>query len=190
MQKFLIIGLGNIGLEYSHTRHNIGFDIADAFVKKHLGSWRIDRLAEVCEIKLKGRAIILIKPTTYMNLSGRAFRYWLEKEKISVSNSLTLVDDIAIPLDKLRLRPSGSHAGHNGLKDIEAALGNNEYPRLRFGIGSGFAKGRQVDFVLGKWTQEEEPLVAIKTDASVTLIESFVLSGIETAMNQFNKIAY
>jgi PTH1 family peptidyl-tRNA hydrolase len=186
MKKFLLVGLGNIGAEYAHTRHNIGFDVADVFVSKHGGSWRLDRLAEVSEVKIKGRTVVVIKPTTYMNLSGRAFRYWLEKEKIEVDNTLTIVDEIAIPLDKLRLRPSGSHAGHNGLKDIEAALGTDQYPRLRFGIGNDFPKGRQVDFVLGKWTEKEKPTVMKKIEASASLIETFVLLGIDAAMNQFN----
>jgi peptidyl-tRNA hydrolase, PTH1 family len=186
MQKFLIIGLGNIGADYAHTRHNIGFDVADAFVKKHEGSWRIDRLAEISEVKLKGRSLLLMKPTTYMNLSGRAFRYWMDKEKIEVSNTLTIVDDMALPLDRLRLRPSGSHAGHNGLRDIEAALGHNAYPRLRFGIGNDFPQGRQVDFVLGRWTEKEEPLVRLKIDASINLIEIFALQGLDPAMNTFN----
>lgn len=190
MNKYLIIGLGNIGAEYAHTRHNIGFDIADEVAKKHGGSWRIDRLAEVCELKIKGRTVVLIKPTTYMNLSGRAFRYWLEKEKVAVENTLTLVDEIALPLDRMRLRPSGSHAGHNGLRDIEAALGNTEYPRLRFGIGNDFPKGRQVDFVLGKWTPKEMPTVVAKIDACVGLVETFVLTGIATAMNQYNNLKF
>lgn len=186
MTKKLIIGLGNIGLEYDQTRHNIGFDIANAFVKKHGGSWRIDRLAEVCELKVKGRLVFLIKPTTYMNLSGRAFKYWQEKEKIAISDTLTLVDDMALPLDKLRLRPSGSHAGHNGLKDIELAIGHSIYPRLRFGIGNDFPKGKQVDFVLGKWEDSEVPIVKLKIDACVSIIETFVFQGIEPAMNLSN----
>ena len=186
MKKYLLVGLGNIGAEYAHTRHNIGFDVAEAFVAKHGGSWRLDRLAEISEVKIKGRTVLVIKPTTYMNLSGRAFRYWLEKEKIEISNTLTIVDEIAIPLEKLRLRPSGSHAGHNGLKDIEAALGTDQYPRLRFGIGNDFPKGRQVDFVLGKWTDKEKPAVHKKIEACTSLIETFVLMGIDAAMNQFN----
>jgi len=190
MEKYLITGLGNIGAEYAHTRHNIGFDIADAVVKKHGGSWRLDRLAEVSELKIKGRTVIIIKPTTYMNLSGRAFMYWLQKEKIAVEHTLTLVDEIALPLERLRLRPSGSHAGHNGLRDIEAALGSNAYPRLRFGIGSDFPKGRQVDFVLGKWTTNEMPLVEKKTDACTGLVETFVLAGINEAMNQYNHLKF
>ncbi len=128
----------------------------------------------------------MIKPTTYMNLSGRAFMYWLQKEKIAIDHTLTLVDEIALPLERLRLRPSGSHAGHNGLRDIEAALGSNVYPRLRFGIGSDFPKGRQVDFVLGKWTPNEMPLVEKKIGASTGLVETFVLAGIDEAMNQYN----
>jgi PTH1 family peptidyl-tRNA hydrolase len=190
MQKYLIVGLGNIGSEYAHTRHNIGFDIADAFARKHGGSWRIDRLAEVCEIKLKGRVVVLIKPTTYMNLSGRAFRYWLEKEKVSVENSLTLVDELAIGLDKIRLRPSGSHGGHNGLKDIELALGTNVYPRLRFGIGNNFPKGRQVEFVLGTWTAAEKPIVEKKIETCTLIIEDFVLCGLAFAMNKYNSITF
>jgi PTH1 family peptidyl-tRNA hydrolase len=190
MKKFLLVGLGNIGAEYAHTRHNIGFDVADAFVSQHSSSWRIDRLAEVSEVKLKGRTIIAMKPTTYMNLSGRAFRYWMDKEKITVENTLTIVDELALPLNKLRLRPSGSHAGHNGLKDIEAALGSDLYPRVRFGIGNDFPKGRQVDFVLGYWTAAELPVVAKKIESTVSLIDTFVLMGIDAAMNQFNPLKY
>jgi PTH1 family peptidyl-tRNA hydrolase len=186
MQKFLIIGLGNIGADYAHTRHNIGFDIADAFVKKHGGTWRLDRLAEISEVKIKGRTIMLIKPTTYMNLSGRAFRYWMEKEKVDLSNTFTLVDDMALPLDRLRVRPSGSHAGHNGLRDIESVLGHNAYPRLRFGIGNDFPQGRQVDFVLGRWNEQEQSLVHQKIEASISVVETFVLQGLEAAMNIFN----
>ncbi len=190
MQKFLIVGLGNIGAEYAHTRHNIGFDIANAFVKKQSGSWRLDRLAEVSEVKIKGRTVVLIKPTTYMNLSGRAFRYWMDKEKIAVTNTLTLVDDLAIAIDRLRVRPSGSHAGHNGLKDIEAVLGNNIYPRLRFGIGDEFSKGKQVDFVLGTWTEKELTYVKPKIEASVQLIEDFVLMGLDFVMNKYNQVKF
>ncbi len=190
MTKFLIIGLGNIGAEYAHTRHNIGFDVADSFIRKHTGSWRLDRLAEVAEIKLKGRTLFVIKPTTYMNLSGRAFRYWMDKEKITVENTLTIVDDLAISLDKIRLRPSGSHAGHNGLKDIEAALGNNLYPRLRFGIGNNFPKGRQIDFVLGPWAASEKAVVDQKIAASLGVIEDFALMGMDFAMNKYNKLSF
>ena len=154
MSKFLIVGLGNIGDEYAHTRHNIGFDVVHAFVKKHGGVFKLDRLAYVAEVKWKGKIFICICPTTYMNLSGRAFKYWQEKEKILVENCLTIVDDLSLPLDKIRIRKSGSHAGHNGLRDIENILGNDQYPKLRFGIGQSFPKGGQVDFVLGKWKKE------------------------------------
>ena len=156
MSKFLIIGLGNIGLEYMHTRHNIGFDVVDAFVLKHGGLFKMDRLAEVAEVKWKGKTFMCVKPTTFMNLSGKAFKYWVDKEKINIENTLTIVDDLALPLSKIRLRGSGSDAGHNGLKDIQLTLGTDAYPKLRFGIGNDFQKGRQVDFVLGKWKPEEQ----------------------------------
>lgn len=190
MEKFLIIGLGNIGAEYAHTRHNIGFDVADAFVKKHGGSWRVDRLAEVSEIKLKGRTVTVIKPTTYMNLSGRAFRYWMDATKTKVENTFTIVDDLALPIEKIRIRPSGSDAGHNGLRDIQMVLGNDVYPKLRFGIGNIFPKGRQVDFVLGKWLKEEIPVIEEKIYTSVDIIETFVLMGINEAMNKYNKLSF
>lgn len=190
MKKFLIVGLGNIGAEYAHTRHNIGFDIADAFVKLHEGSWRMDRLAEISEVKLKGRTAIVIKPTTYMNLSGRSFRYWLDKEKIEVGNTLTLVDEIALPLDRLRVRPSGSHAGHNGLKDIEAALGTQDYPRLRFGIGNDFPKGGQVAFVLGKWNETEKKVIGKKIETCTQLIRDFMLEGLDVVMNRYNTMKF
>lgn len=190
MEKKLIVGLGNIGAEYAHTRHNIGFDVLNAFVAKHDAFFRVDRLAEVAEIKLKGRAVICIKPTTYMNLSGKAFSYWLNKEKVNIKNTLTIVDDLALPLEKIRIRPSGSDAGHNGLKDIQFTLETTDYPKLRFGIGNIFPKGRQVDFVLGKWKEEELPVVRQKIDACVELIESFILSGLEKTMNVANQMNF
>lgn len=184
--KFLIIGLGNVGNEYAHTRHNIGFDVVNAFVQKHGGSFRIDRLVYIANIKWKGKLFICICPTTYMNLSGKAVKYWMEKEKISIENILVIVDDIALPLNKLRLRAGGSDAGHNGLKSLQEVLGTSEYPKLRFGIGNDFPKGHQSDFVLGKWNKEEEPLVKLKIEKSVESIESFVVQGITAAMNQVN----
>jgi len=184
--KFLIIGLGNVGNEYAHTRHNIGFDVANAFVLKHGGSFRVDRHAYVADIKWKGRTFVCVCPTTYMNLSGKAVKYWLDKEKISLENTLVIVDELALPLEKLRIRPGGSDAGHNGLKSIAEALGTTEYPKLRFGIGNNFPKGHQSDFVLGKWRKEEEPLVKLKIDAAVDAIEIFGTQGITTAMNQVN----
>lgn len=190
MNKFLIAGLGNIGSEYAHTRHNIGFDVVNAFVHKHGGNFREDRLAFVAEIKWKGKLFICICPTTYMNLSGKAFKYWLNKEKIELQNSLTIIDDVALPVNKLRLRPSGSSAGHNGLKDIEAVLGTVNYPRLRFGIGNNYPKGMQADFVLGKWNKQEEPVIKLKIEKAATIIEDFATIGIERTMNEVNKMEF
>lgn len=184
--KFLIAGLGNIGNEYAHTRHNIGFDVVNAFVIKHGGQFRTDRLAYVSEVKWKGRQFICICPTTYMNLSGRAVKYWLDKEKISLGNTMVVLDDLALPLEKLRLRPGGSDAGHNGLTSIQESLATTEYPRLRFGIGNDFPKGYQSDYVLGKWKKEEEPLVKLKIDGCVDTIETFASQGLTTAMNRVN----
>ncbi|HRH50862.1 MAG TPA: aminoacyl-tRNA hydrolase [Panacibacter sp.] len=187
MSKYLIVGLGNIGAEYAHTRHNIGFDVVTAFVLKHGGSFVNARLADVAEVKWKGKIFVCIKPTTYMNLSGKAFRYWMEKEKVSLENTLTIVDDIAIPVNKLRLRPAGSSGGHNGLTDIELTLGTDKYPKLRFGIGSNFPKGMQVEYVLGKWFPEELALIKNKIEGSMETIENFSTLGIERTMNLINK---
>jgi PTH1 family peptidyl-tRNA hydrolase len=184
--KFLIVGLGNPGNEYAHTRHNIGFDVVNAFVTHHKGSFRVDRLAYVADIKWKGKSFVCICPTTYMNLSGRAVKYWLDKEKIALESMLVVVDELALPLNKLRLRPSGSDAGHNGLKSLQETLATPEYPKLRFGIGNDYPKGHQSDFVLGKWKKSEEPLVKLKIDASVETIETFATQGIAVAMNQVN----
>lgn len=184
--KFLIAGLGNIGDEYAHTRHNIGFDVVNAFVQKHKGEFRVGRLAYVAEIKWKGKTFVCICPTTYMNLSGKAVKYWMEKENISVENIFVIVDDLALPLNKIRVRPTGSPAGHNGLKSIQEVLGTADYPKLRFGIGSDFAKGYQSDFVLGKWSKDETPMVKLKIEKSVETIETFATQGIATAMNLVN----
>jgi peptidyl-tRNA hydrolase, PTH1 family len=188
MSKFLIIGLGNIGDEYANTRHNIGFDVVHAFVQKHGGSFRQDRLAYQAEVKFKGRIFICICPTTYMNLSGKAFKYWMDKEKIKLDHTLTILDDLSLPLNKLRLRAAGSAGGHNGLKDIEATLGTNEYARLRFGIGNNYPKGMQADFVLGKWQKDEIAMVQLKVQKSVDIIEKFATIGIEHTMNEVNKL--
>lgn len=184
--KFLIVGLGNIGDEYAHTRHNIGFDVVNAFVQKYQAGFRVDRLAYVSDIKWKGKNLVCICPTTYMNLSGKAVKYWMNKEKIAITNILVVLDDIALPLNKLRLRPGGSDAGHNGLRSIQESLESNVYPRLRFGIGNDYPKGFQSDFVLGKWKKTEEPLVKLKMEKGVNVIETFVTQGIETAMNLVN----
>ncbi len=188
--KFLIVGLGNTGDEYAHTRHNIGFDVVNTFVQKHGGSFYAGRLAYVAEIKWKGKIFICICPTTFMNLSGKAVKYWMDKEKIALERMLVIVDDVALPLDKLRLRPGGSDAGHNGLKSLQEELTTKEYPRLRFGTGNDYPKGRQSDFVLSKWKKEEEPLVKLKIDKSVETIETFAVQGITAAMNQVNNQAY
>jgi PTH1 family peptidyl-tRNA hydrolase len=189
MSKILLAGLGNIGTEYANTRHNIGFDVVDAFAFKHGGFFQSARLADVAEIKWKGKIFICIKPTTYMNLSGRAVKYWLDKEKISIENSLTIVDDLALPLDKLRLRKSGSDAGHNGLRDIQNILGTDVYPKLRFGIGNNFPKGMQVEFVLSKWFKEEIPVVKNKIEKCVEVIESFAAVGIDKTMSLVNNLS-
>lgn len=184
--KFLIAGLGNTGNEYAHTRHNIGFDVVNAFVQKHQGSFAAERLAYVAGIKWKGKNFVCICPTTYMNLSGKAVKYWMDKEKVSLNNILVIVDDVALPLNKLRLRPGGSDAGHNGLKSLQEVLGTADYPKLRFGTGNDYPKGLQADFVLGKWKKEEVPLVKLKIEKAVEVIESFAVQGIAAAMNQVN----
>jgi PTH1 family peptidyl-tRNA hydrolase len=190
MNKHLIIGLGNIGAEYAHTRHNIGFDVADAFATLHQATWQVDRLGEIAQLKLKGRQVTLLKPSTYMNLSGKAMAYWLQKTGVTLPNRLVIVDELALPLEKLRLRPSGSHAGHNGLRNIQEVLGTDAYPRLRFGIGNQFPKGRQVDFVLGQWAADEKARVAQKIDTCCSLISTFVLEGIDVAMNRYNNMVF
>jgi peptidyl-tRNA hydrolase, PTH1 family len=186
--KYLIAGLGNVGNEYAHTRHNIGFDVVMAFVTKHGGTLKQDRLAYVSEVKWKGRAFVCICPSTFMNLSGKAVKYWMDKEKVPIENILVIIDDIALPLQKIRLRPAGSDAGHNGLKSVQESLGTTEYPKLRFGIGNEYPKGRQVDFVLGKWTSEETPLVKKKIELCVEAIEVFGTAGLSNAMTKFNNM--
>ena len=188
--KFLIIGLGNVGDEYAHTRHNIGFDVVNAFVLKHGGRFRNGRLAYASEVKWKGKKFICICPTTYMNLSGNAVKYWMDKEHIPVENVFIVVDEVALPLNKMRLRPTGSDGGHNGLKSIETILETRDYPRLRFGIGNDYRKGMQADFVLSKWKKEEGPLVKLKIDYAVEVIESFASKGISLTMNEVNNRSF
>jgi PTH1 family peptidyl-tRNA hydrolase len=186
--KFLIAGLGNVGAEYEHTRHNIGFDVVMAFVSKHGGQLKQERLAYVADLRWKGRTFVCICPTTYMNLSGKAVKYWMDKEKIPAENMLVVVDELALPLNRFRLRPSGSDAGHNGLKSIQESLGSNNYPRLRFGIGNDYPKGMQAEFVLSKWLKSEEALVKKKIELSVEVIEAFATIGLQAAMNKYNNI--
>lgn len=188
--KFLIVGLGNVGNEYAHTRHNIGFDVVNAFVQKHKGTFLVDRLVFLAKIKLKGKTFICICPTTFMNLSGKAVKYWMDKEKVAVEDLLVVVDDISLSSDKLRIRPGGSDAGHNGLKSLQEILGTTDYPKLRFGIGNDYPKGHQSEFVLGKWKKEEESLVKLKIEKAVEAIETFALQGITVAMNQVNNQSY
>lgn len=190
MNKFLIVGLGNIGPEYAGTRHNIGFDIVDAFVRKRETAFQSARLADITEIKWKGKWILCIKPTTFMNLSGKALKYWMEKDNIPLENVLVIVDDLALSIEKLRVRGAGSSGGHNGLKSIEEHLQTTHYAKLRFGISNDFPKGRQVDYVLGKWSEKELPVVQLKVSRSVELIETFVQSGIAVTMNQFNNLNF
>jgi len=184
--KFLIAGLGNIGDEYADTRHNIGFTIADALASSLKTSFIPGRYASVAQASLKGRNVTLIKPTTYMNLSGKAIRYWLQHEKSEPANLLVIVDDLALPLGTLRLRKKGSDGGHNGLISIIETLQTTEFARLRVGIGNDFAKGFQVDYVLGRWSREEEQLLIPRIQTAVDQIECFILQGADRAMNLYN----
>ena len=185
--KFLIAGLGNIGNEYAHTRHNVGFEVIDTLAKEFDAVFKAEGNALMAEVKHKGRTFILIKPTTYMNLSGKAVRNWMNKHSIPQENLLVVLDDLALPFGKQRLRASGSAGGHNGLKHIDLVLGNNNYARLRIGIGDDFSKGRQVDYVLGKWTKEEtEDLPNLLKYAAET-VKAFGTIGLPFTMNQFNK---
>ena len=176
--KFLIVGLGNPGDEYAHTRHNIGFDVVYAFVTKHGGVFKTGRLAYIADVKWKGKTFKCICPTTYMNLSGKAVKYWLDKENLALENMLVIVDEVALPLNKLRLRPAGSDGGHNGLKSIQESLDTTGYPRLRFGIGNNYPRGMQSEYVLGKWYKEQEPVVNLKIQKAVEVIELFATAGI------------
>lgn len=186
MDKYLIACLGNIGQEYADTRHNIGFKIADRTAADHGAAFETSKLADRTEFRCKGKSVVVIKPSTYMNLSGKAVRYWLEKEKIPLERLLVVCDDLALPFGTFRVKRSGSDGGHNGLKSIDGSLGTNVYARFRFGIGSDFARGRQVDYVLGRWAGEEEKKMSERLEKASQLIDSFVLSGIDFTMNNFN----
>jgi PTH1 family peptidyl-tRNA hydrolase len=184
--KYLIVGLGNIGYEYEGTRHNIGFTVLDAFAKASNTAFQDKRYGFVAEASVRGRKLILLKPSTYMNLSGNAVRYWMQQEKIPLENVLVIVDDLALPVGALRLKGQGSDGGHNGLKDIIASLGHNKFNRLRFGIGSNFARGRQVDFVLGKIEGDDMAIVDPKLDMCCDIIKSFATIGMDRTMNMYN----
>ena len=184
--KFLIVGLGNPGAEYENTRHNVGFRVVDTIAEAHGGKFSIERHGMVSTISFKGRTLVLLKPNTFMNLSGKAVRYWLEAEKIPADKLLIITDDLNLDYEKIRLRAKGSDGGHNGLKDIQAVLGTNIYPRLRIGIGSDFSRGKQSDFVLGEWTEKEHLALQEVLTKSAKAVESAVSIGLSRAMNQFN----
>jgi len=185
--KYLIAGLGNIGQEYANTRHNIGFIVADALALDSKTTFTTDRYADVSKTKFKARTLVVIKPSTYMNLSGKAIKYWLEKEKILLENLLVIADDIALPLGSLRLRAKGGDGGHNGLIHIIKTLNTSNFARLRIGIGDDFAKGYQVDYVLGKWTKSEEEVMTPKIKTTIEIIKSFTTIGLSRTMNIYNK---
>jgi PTH1 family peptidyl-tRNA hydrolase len=185
--KYLIACLGNIGAEYVNTRHNIGFIVADAIAQEGGASFKTERLADVTKVKFKARNLIVIKPSTYMNLSGKSVRYWLDKENIPIEKLLVVVDDIALPTGTLRLRPKGGDGGHNGLISIIESLGTGNFARLRVGIGNDFARGYQSDYVLGRWTQAEEEVLIPKIKTAVEIIKSFVTIGPGRTMTLYNK---
>lgn len=186
MSKFLIVCLGNIGEEYAETRHNIGFKVGDRLVKDAGVKFSSGRYADVAEVKHKGKTLIVIKPTTYMNLSGKAMNYWLQAEKITVPNSMVIVDELALPFGKIRIGPKGSDGGHNGLKNIQEILNTKEYPRLRFGINNQFNKGGQIDYVLGKWNEEELKTLDERITLAAEAIKAFSFIGLERCMSEYN----
>ncbi len=186
MKKFLIVGLGNIGEEYSETRHNIGFKVLDALAKQHDLTFETVKLGDITTYKIKGRSVLCLKPSTYMNRSGKALKYWMDQEKIPLENILVITDDINLPFGTIRVKTKGSDGGHNGLKDIQQFLQSTKYNRFRFGVGADFGKGRQVEYVLGKWNEEELEQLPERLKKASEVIDSFVLAGIARTMNQFN----
>lgn len=186
MKKFLIVGLGNIGPKYANTRHNIGFKILDHYSEKNSLVWETAKLGDIAYHKIKGRTLVLLKPSTYMNLSGKSIKYWLDKEKIPLENLLVITDDLNLGFGTIRIKTKGSDGGHNGLRDIQNTLQTTNYNRFRFGISDAFSKGRQIDYVLGEWETEENNLLPERLDKSCEIIESFVLAGMNITMNTFN----
>jgi PTH1 family peptidyl-tRNA hydrolase len=186
MKKYLIVGLGNIGAEYVNTRHNIGFKILDFVAQQHSLSFETAKLGAITEYSVKGRKLILLKPNTYMNLSGKAIHYWMEKENIPKENVLVITDDLNLPFGTIRIKGKGSDGGHNGLKNIQLILNTTEYPRFRFGISDQFKKGQQVDYVLGEWNEEEKAKLPERYEIAKQIIESFALAGLNNTMNSFN----
>ena len=185
--KYLIVGLGNIGSEYVGTRHNIGFRVIDAFAQKQSAEWMDKRYGAVAKTRVKNAELTLLKPSTFMNLSGQAVRYWAQQEKIPVENLLVVVDDLSLPVGKVRMRGSGSAGGHNGLKSIESCMMTQNYARIKFGIGNDFPRGAQVDFVLGQFSADDNAIVEEKLEYVGEMIKSFCLQGLERTMNQYNK---
>ncbi|WP_299216643.1 aminoacyl-tRNA hydrolase [uncultured Dokdonia sp.] len=186
MKKFLIVGLGNIGPKYANTRHNIGFKVVDAFAKANQATFETEKLGDIAKTKIKGKTVILLKPNTYMNLSGKSVRYWLQQEKIPLEHLLVITDDLNLEFGTIRVKTKGSDGGHNGLKDIQAQLNTTTYNRFRFGISDQFSKGRQVDYVLGEWTPQEEASLPERFEKSCEVITSFVAAGISNTMNAYN----
>ena len=186
MKKYLLIGLGNIGDEYENTRHNVGFQVLNKLSEKQNFSFETQKLGDLGSFRIKGRSVLCLKPSTYMNLSGKSVKYWMEKEKIPLENILVITDDLNLPFGTLRLKTKGSDGGHNGLKDIQNSLQTVNYNRLRIGVGSEFNKGRQVDYVLGKWNEEEKGALPERLDRANELITSFVLAGVKITMNEYN----
>jgi len=184
--KYLIVGLGNIGSEYAHTRHNIGFDTLDALAEASNVVFETKRYGDVAQMRLRGHQLILLKPSTYMNLSGNAVRYWMQQEKIALEQVLIVVDDLALPVGQLRMKPKGSDGGHNGLKSVAECVGSQNYARLRFGVGNEFSKGGQVDFVLGRFDSLDREVVKQSMEKAIEMIKSFCLAGIQQTMNHFN----
>lgn len=184
--KYLIVGLGNPGEKYCETRHNIGFKVLEALTLKLESSFRTEKLADVSELKFKGRQLICIKPNTFMNLSGKAVNFWMQQHKIPLENILVVTDDLALPFGKLRMKGKGSDGGHNGLKDIQATLNTLEYSRLRFGVGNEFNKGQQVDHVLGEWTADEKANLEKRIEVAIEFIKSYVSIGLQLTMTNWN----
>ncbi|WP_324067906.1 MAG: aminoacyl-tRNA hydrolase [Flavobacterium sp.] len=186
MKKFLIVGLGNIGSEYANTRHNIGFKVLDYIAIQEGISFQTVKLGEIAELKIKGRTLLLLKPNTFMNLSGKAVKYWLEKENIEKENMLVITDDLNLAFGTIRIKTKGSDGGHNGLKNIQLLLNSSEYPRFRFGISDAFKKGQQVNYVLGEWDAEEKEKLKERLEISSEIVKSFALAGLNNTMNTFN----
>jgi len=184
--KYLIVGLGNPGSKYENTRHNIGFKVLDLLAKQQEVSFQTDRHADVCELKYKGRSLVCVKPTTFMNLSGKAVSYWKQQVKIPLENLVVITDDIALPFGKLRMKGKGSDGGHNGLSDIQRVLGTTDYTRLRFGVGNDFPKGRQADYVLGEWSSEEQATLEERIQVASEFIKSYCTLGLQLTMTQWN----